>query len=239
MINGDSILLYSASYKSILVTNSFLNSSAEVTLYNNDAIYYGTWNGQGFLFDRILEYGVYKCEVSQGLIYGLNYIFVDSSYKIVELSLKKRLYLYKKGDQCTDVTGGWFGYNYPIISAFTYAYPTFNSTNISFVTEDESVSRAISTNNSIDVTNYARCILEVDYLTDYPEISPVRYGFRTSKTGTYEPLSGPSGRNSLPASATELNIDLVDISGNYYMLVGTHVANTYLTVYNIYLEANI
>lgn len=65
------------------------------------------------------------------------------------------LWLYKDGDQCTDVTGGWVN-----ITATPYSAVVFNNTNIYMYYSDSSysgygVNADVKTVNSIDLTAYS------------------------------------------------------------------------------------
>ena len=152
-----------------------------------------------------------------------------------------KTYLYKAGDTCTSITGGW---DSTMTLPTSYwgsgvSKGTMNSNNIYLKATSGRTAQHRTTSNKIDFSNYSKLWIEYNH---------------TQKTGTYAHttirlLNGLSESGDwVKRSSSELAyttskatayIDVSDITGSYYVNVIGSVENTGAVdfyVYNIWLE---
>ena len=157
------------------------------------------------------------------------YLRMDGAWAVLAYP---SIYLYNRGDQCTDVTGGWAGNKW---YGGTY---TFNADNIYLtVANGGNQPSAIQTKNPVDVTNYKT--LKFIGSTSDTLVKNITFGLLESSLlgsiddsmergfavyGQKDPLTGDF----------ILTVDVSECNGTYYVGLFTRKTNTYL--YEILLE---
>lgn len=142
-------------------------------------------------------------------------------------------YLYNKGDECTDLTGGWVATaTKPSGSGSTAVSPAVtkgtNSITISIYSGDDVGYRIgyLATVKSIDLTNYSKITTNVTNFSIGGDII-----VSNSKT------SGFSKAASMKLSAGVNALDISSLNGKYYVLLGMggHVGTASFTFDKVYL----
>lgn len=149
----------------------------------------------------------------------------------VSLELKYNLYLYKYGDKCEEVTGGWTE------KKSTAGYITWNSKNVYF-NHGGGAGRyaSIWTTNKVDVGNYTKMCIRISDMVTYEGL---RAGICSS------PYTGATGNESdsnftayikvTTSNSDEqlLELDISEFTGSYYVQIVAGITKAY--VYEIYL----
>lgn len=157
--------------------------------------------------------------------------------KTAKLKVSKK-YLYKNGDQCEDVTGGWTAYNsgqsvggvwYPEYygAAVLQADRMRMTSNI----KDTYGGKCV-TNRMVDVSDHSK--LKFDHYT---------YGRSTYIISTTQNESGTVRRVNVPLkydSSGTIEMDVSDLSGAYYVIcvggTGTGAGVEHNEVFNVWLD---
>lgn len=130
--------------------------------------------------------------------------------------------LYNNGDQCTDHSGGWFGY------PASNNYVVFNTDNIQFVNGDNTSSAAtIYTNNAIDITGFKNLTIK-GTVTNF-DGNHIKFGITKSNDSGYNPTFEASTTVSNTGSM-DATLDISNIpAGKYYIAVWSKYANFKIT----------
>lgn len=139
-------------------------------------------------------------------------------------------YLYNKGDQCTDLTGGWNVYK----ESNSGYDVNFNNADISITHNggNDSWSASVFTKETIDVTNYTKLILDMRYKHHYTN-SAFTAGL-TSAPKNYPSFIAKTEIRRTDETQVQVTVDLSGVEGNYY--VGFRSAYVLASVYTIRLE---
>lgn len=166
----------------------------------------------------------------------------------------ERLYLYKAGDECNDVTGGWvggsgtLGRTHPSGVLTNAATKLTESNRIGFANYNDTSKyfsiKFIRTSRKIDITRYNKAVVKILYWPpdDTTIDSGTASGFGFS-TGDFNVQLNPcynKGNFRFPNSVQEYKLNLSAKSGEYYLVVySEHVRNNtiinYMYLYEAYL----
>ena len=123
----------------------------------------------GFLIKPIRDFGTWTVTATNGTNTATQDVLVDSATQY-DIELSYKLWLYKDGDECENVTGGWVRtttgdfYGYPFTGTVT-----FNADNIYIATlsgsSDEVRLPFANTVNTIDLTGYSTLKIEYENAT--------------------------------------------------------------------------
>lgn len=135
-----------------------------------------------------------------------------------------RVYLYKAGDQCNDITGGWTAIDGP------GGTTNFNATYINCVTDGSNDRYATPyTKNKVNVTNYSKLIAEIlerDAETNLFLASAVTgYNMYGSMVATIE---------ASDKGSQTLELDIASITGEYH--IGLTAYTPDFDVMNVWME---
>lgn len=145
------------------------------------------------------------------------------------------VYLYNKGDEFTDITGGWDQYK---DCGGTIIKENDNiALNLVGVANVNSIGYVI-TSNKIDLTKYKKLVINSDWVKSKSDTGHViRFGVYSAQPATWSDVTNPvagigSGSNIL---------DVSSISGEYYILVGAYMSGqtSYyadLSIKEVYME---
>ena len=101
----------------------------------------GTWT-----FAKLKVYGTYTVTATNGTKTATQDVLVDSATQY-DIELEYKLWLYKDGDECENITGGWIA----------TGNVTKNDTSVRLLTNS---SNYINTVNSVDITGYTKLMVQ-------------------------------------------------------------------------------
>ena len=145
-----------------------------------------------------------------------------------------KLWLYRDGNECNAVTGGWTGYTYDNRGSVAK-----NSNHLLASTPSTAYSNAgFCTNSKVDLTKYTT--LKMEY-TFSGTRSANEFGVHTSKPTNNDNILGFTGNRTKPnADSGELAVDISAMNDSYYVkFVTRHTGTAYTTswaVYKVWLE---
>lgn len=149
------------------------------------------------------------------------------------------LYLYKEGNECTDITGGWVAKAWRLNSNFTAKVPTLkkqsNRMNIVYSSSDTNTSGAICVEEDVDVTLHKT--LYIDYDTENSEYNS---GFVSvyvlDRDSTYLNNSVAQMQLKNQAARRTDSLDISNISGSFAIVISPRITSVagYTQNFNIY-----
>lgn len=154
-------------FASIFVTG--LSATDTVAAVKDGKTVQGKWNSaeNRFEISKIKEYGMWTVTATNGEETITQDVLVDAAVEY-EIEMLFRLYLYREGDECEEVTGGWVAqglgweaaYNVPSAPTLTK-----NSSNMAVSRTNASSYECgiILPRNKIDLTGYKTINAIVDY----------------------------------------------------------------------------
>lgn len=214
------------------------NSDSVIGLYDlvNDVFYTNSGTGvftagaevpqaiDGFLIDKIKEYGTWTVTATNSTNTATSDVVVDSALEyVVEMDYK--LWLYKDGDECTDVTGGWNA-----LASGSSGSLTKNSSSFTLAYYSGMNAYDAITKNTVDISDYSK--LYIDWIFNSSKGGNARIGVSSSAPSGDVGLSKYSIISAAYTGVTEL--DVSDVSGQYYAVVTVY--NESVTVNKIWLE---
>lgn len=167
---------------------------------------------------KIKEYGMWTVTTTNGVQTETQDVLVDAAVKY-EIEMRYRLWLYRDGDECTDVTGGWSqGTSTNNTGTFTK-----NANNITVYVSGLNATRGAATNNPVDVTGYSRIVMLCD-ITQTGGSTWSRWGLTTARTWVRnEHPSGTHTAEGLYGATTQTNAllegNIEGLTGSYYPFV--------------------
>lgn len=118
---------------------------------------------------------------------------------IVKLQLKERIYLYKDGDECIDITGGWIS----VGGAFTKRSQDIRLSHL------PSSGRVMKTVNNIQITQFDRVFIKIMSVGNQPNYS-FRFGVVSDGGATLTKMtSRQSGKDKLSLEYFTPNVPAV------------------------------
>ena len=136
-----------------------------------------------------------------------------------------RVYLYKAGDQCEDITGGWSAYD------GAGGTTTFTATHINCVTDGSDERYATPyTVKKVDVTNHSKLLAEIN---ERDSTLGTNMYLASAITG-YKSAEVVSAVSSSIVGEQTLEMDISAISGEYYVVFSAYTSN--FAVSNVWLE---
>lgn len=155
---------------SIFVTG--LSQTDTVTATNGSKTKAGVWTTKdsvsGWLFDKIKDFGTWTVTATDGTDTYTQDVLVDVITEY-EIEITKKLYLYRDGDECEDVTGGW---TVTALSEIASGWSD-GSANLSISKQDQYMTlqqsaanrycvASLSAANKIPIGKYTKLCIEVD-----------------------------------------------------------------------------
>jgi hypothetical protein len=187
----------------------------------------------------IKEYGMWSVTATNGECTTTQDVLVDAAVEY-EIEMDYKLWLYREGDECEDVTGGWTssGYsrsNYSIISGKKEA-DCLNVQRDSGVSE-VNTSALLGTNAPVDLASFSTLYLDykIDTCNDYnPKLAVL-----TQKSYSYNAsteISRVAGKALAVGTRSVVSLDIKNISGLRYVCWMSDGFYVPLRAYNIWLE---
>lgn len=181
------------------------------------------------------NYGTFTIQAQRGTSINSTEVIVNNLY-VYDVSISYYLYLYNRGDTCTDITGGWnsFTWRYNASSASAKAPTvTYNSDNVYLSLY--AGAGAWGTQNTIDLTKYQTIHCNyTDSVTDHPfRIA----GYKTKAT-YYQDTSVDFELYLSQTSNTNASANISSVTGLDYIALWESWASGTATarIYSIYLE---
>ncbi len=149
-------------------------------------------------------------------------------------TITPRLYLYKSGNQCTSVSGGWSDAGYSFEESGDASGGSVESTHLLAVhgsSDDGAYNGCIGTQKTIKLTDAKT--LFVDGVTTQAYASSSVY-VTTRKSLL---ISAAAAKKYLPETRSTINIDVSKVTGSHYICFGaSRSAKATSKVYNMWLE---
>ena len=190
-----------------------------------------------FNISPIRNTGIWTVTATDGEKTTTQDVLVDviAEYEI-EMSYFSVLWLYREGDECIDVTGGWTGNTYDGRGSVAK-----NSDHLSAVTNNAPYANAgFCTNELIDFTGYHTLNIEYELSG---KVSGNFFGFSSSKPTSNDDIWSFSSGNAVTVSTNngKLSLDISSFSGSFYVRYASrHTSSEYGSsnwkAYNIWLE---
>lgn len=227
----------SALYIRYVVTNMTSNSSGIPNFMTMQAYSDGEIQVSGFEVSPIREFGTWTVTATDGVYTKTQDVLVDVITEY-EIEITKKLYLYRNGDECEDVTGGWIGSS-GSQSSFTLTKNSDNIEGKNSYCETGDIAR-FGTTNTINLTGYSKMFIRHDY---GGTASKFRVGYKIGATAL-KPTTNLLQTSNLPNSSSS-NINVlteIDLSydGDYCFVVTLDSGNVgetvYDKIYEIWLE---
>lgn len=169
----------------------------------------GTWT-----FADLPGLGTYTVNAALGTQSKTKSVVVDRA-GMFEVNIFYRLYLYNLGDECVDVTGGWTNqdYKYTADGVEINCDPAEKrEDNIYFWLSFYGLKAiGFGTSNQIDFTGYSK--LKVDWYRRIGNLHPSIFVSTTKNTNWSKYVGG----GNTPTTRSISELDVSDISGNYYV----------------------
>ena len=148
-------------------------------------------------------------------------------------------YLYHRGDECVDMTGGWDCKSWKMQSDAGTTKQTFeiarNADHLMF-TKTGQIGAVMYANNSIDLAN----VKTIHFKGEMPKTSVngwTRFCVWTNLNGSYWATNRAAGINSNTSTPTQtFSVDVSSLNGKYYVGFGIYDANCYVKLEEMYLE---
>ena len=185
----------------------------------------------GFEIAPIKSYGTWTVTATNGVDTVTQEVLIDCANEY-SIEMDYKLWLYKDGYECTDLTGGWANSGYTYGGVANQAVTKYSDSMYATTHSGDSMTAGIV--NPVDVTNYSTLFAEV---------------MRTDSANLYQPWVGIASDKSLSdklvtpyaseANVKEtLSIDITSLTGNKYVAFihsnGSQSGSGY--VYKIWLE---
>ena len=138
-----------------------LSETDTVTATNGSKTKTGVWTTKdsvsGWLFDKIKDYGTWTVTATDGEQTATQDVLVDVITEYDIEMLYSKLYLYRDGDECEDVTGGWY-----IMRRSSNGSVTKNTDNITMSTVSGSNEIGIGTLNAVSLNGFTHLKCKLD-----------------------------------------------------------------------------
>lgn len=180
----------------------------------------------------IVDRGMWTVTATDGEDTATQDVLVDSAADFeIEMNITK-LWLYREGDECEDVTGGW------IASAGSPGTPITekrdDSLYVKFTANNVTTSARFTTANAVDLTDYSKIYFDVEMTQTYPYKTP----FILLLDGSKEiEVYAPAPSSTVPRTIIEYDVSSLNTAvspsvkaytgGNYYAEI---------TLYNCWLK---
>ncbi len=158
----------------------------------------------------------------------------DENIELFAIWEKTKIYLYNKGNECEEITGGWDIVSYQKNIGWTYENCKKNTNNLFASTTRAGYSSGFITINSIDLTDIKKIYMYVDSIT----VSSGAPRFNITDDSSVPARREIVSNESLECGINELDVSL--LNGKYYVAFGTwravDMTSNDITVEQIWLE---
>ena len=183
----------------------------------------------GWLFDKLKEYGIYTITVTNSTNTTTQDVLVDMATEF-DIEMSYKLYLYNLGDECESITGGWSAKN---------SNGSFTKNSTSFVLANGNMNTnglGVSVNKLIDLSKYTKLVTQwACELTGSSSgiDSNVRIGFSPDSSKGDLNMNPYVRKDENYSGLTEVDITS-DAVGRYVTF--TNYGSIKATVYKVWLE---
>ena len=125
------------------------------------------------------------------------------------------IHLYNKGNECTDITGGWSAFSCTTDANLYSAGCVKGSDRLTIKTTTSRGSAAFATNNMIDLTKYSYVEFVVPYLKECAIFGVSKYKSTSTWANTVS-----HANPSVGLSNAVVKVDVTNLSGSYYVWFG-------------------
>lgn len=213
---------------SIFVTG--LSEADTVTATKNGKTITAKWNGDGHSI-TIKDYGMWTVTATNGEDTTAQDVLVDAAMDY-EIDMGYRLWLYREGDECEDVTGGWISVNPQSGLGWSMGTATKNSSNLHLLVPQNTRGIAVgwTIQEAINVTQHTKLNAVVTANGTYNRINLY--------TGTVYADTSIAAVENVSGARTEISIDISAVTGEYKVHCGCWDAGVGcdMTIHEVWLE---
>ena len=236
MIIGDGIVLGTGGETASIIVTAPTGSTVTCTTPGGIVLtateVSGTWT-----FTKLKVYGTYTVTAINGINTATQDVLVDSATQY-DIELEYKLWLYRNGDECEDITGGWVRtttgdfYGYPFTGTVT-----FNADNIYIATLDTRQIPFANTVNTIDLTGYSTLKIEYENATvGHYEPDRMSRICIASAVGVAS-MQGYFEKNLSFSGSGISELDVTSLSGGKYIVLTTAAdLKIHSTITKVWLE---
>ena len=234
MIIGDGIVLGAGGETASIIVTAPTGSTVTCTTPGGIVLtateVSGTWT-----FTKLKVYGTYTVTATNGTKTATQDVLVDSATQY-DIELEYKLWLYKDGDECENITGGWVGTDggYYASGNYTSGVKTANSLLLDGST-DGGYDKYLGTNYAIDFTNYSVLKCERIAVTaneSHPTIRVLGDNGRFCGSSNIIVIAGGTISNQVEI----LEADVSSVTGAHYVVVACTSSSGKGYVYKVWLE---
>ena len=216
-----------------LVTQNFLQNAGTGEFVSGPEVPH-TLNG--FLIDKIKDYGTWTVTATDGAKTATQDILVDSA-DVFAVEIAYKLWLYRDYDECEDVTGGWVDK----ANNSSYGYFKKQSNYLEMGCSSASYYYEMGVSKNIDISGYTKAYVDLQFFSgSYSLASYSRGTFRIGGKSTSFSYGAHSGidHQNLSTNRTVLELDISEATETHLSTQSiVHLgANGQIKVYRIWLE---
>ena len=213
-----------------LVSNTFLSNAGTGEFVAGPEI---PQSFDGFLIKPIRDFGTWTVTATNGTDTYTQDVLVDVITEY-EIEMSYKLWLYRDGDECVDVTGGWSNYS----DTSKYSISTLVKNNDNLYSQNNTTYGLAGTGNLIDLTNYSTLYAEIKTGTGGNSSGWVGSSVVTAKEWYQEKDNPPAfalfQQGSTACDTTKYSLDVSALSGSYYVTIVDYVKS--FNIYKVWLE---
>ena len=205
--------------------------------YIDSATKNGKWVDGHHELTGIKDLGLWTVTATNGVNTKTQDVFIEV-IGLYEIEMDYKLWLYREGDECEEVTGGWTTNGYSF-NGKSFKAPTLNADSIYFNPTSSNDYLGLGTINQIDITAYNT--IKVKCKRTSGTYHPTLLGNTTKsmgQSGLYLMFHG--GNASANNTVQTMTLDISNKSGYYYIAVeadrGDSGENRMSYVYSVWLE---
>lgn len=197
----------------------------------------GVWTERtdesGFLISRVKDFGMWTVTATNGVKTRTVDVLVDVATEFEIFMDLYKLWLYREGDECEEVTGGWVLSYGDAGQQSTTLTKNADSMYISYTSgAGAGKSGGCGTKNLIDLTEYSKCYAEVSGIGGTAD-----YNFNLAASNTNTGDGTGYATESVKATPADgiMELDITSVS-QAAIIRFTCQANKYGTIHNVWLE---
>ena len=219
---------------SIIITG--LESTDTITCTKDGRSYTATWDSTAQHWEIIgLPLGAFTVTATNVAKTTTETVLIDIA-GVYEIEMAFKLWLYRDGDECEDVTGGWTNQGYSASGSASSITPNITNTRIVLSTDSDLTICYVGTANKINVSRFTKlyCILkDVSIIGTYAGCNIL---LCSSQSGFNSNASKWVDVAKQTSSEIQVEMDLSEKQDSYYIAIDVFGATSKVELSQIWLE---